>query len=152
MKFGTFYRHFLPEDWKTASRADAPLGQGSADGIGWEFENFKPGEPLLFSYYFLNFPQTPAECDSWVRLVLGKAPPKFDILELREVLAAFFGVPPQSDSVRRIVEKEVWYNPKSKLSESQLSEAQRAVLSRLSRVADSHNNAPMKTAPAATPK
>ncbi len=152
MRFGTFYAHFAPDGWKAASRVDAALSSGGADGIGWEFENFKPGEPLLFEYYFLNFPQTPAECDSWVRLVLGKSPAKGDILELREVLAAFFGVPSQSDAVRRIVEKEVWYNAKSKLSESQLSEAQRAVLSRLSQIADPHNGAPMKTAPSANRK
>jgi hypothetical protein len=149
MKFGTFCAHITPEGWKVASQTDAPPGQatssGSADGIGWEFENFKPGEPLVFAYYFLNFPQTPAECDSWVRLVLGKAPAKADILELREVLAAFFGVAPSTGSVRRIVEKEVWYNPKSKLSESRLSETQRAILSRLSRLADTQNNLPMKT-------
>ena len=140
MKFGTLHAHITPGGWKPASQADAPLSHvpssETADGIGWEFENFKPGEPLVFAYYLLNFPQTAPECDSWVRLVLGKAPAKADILELREVLAAFFGVAPSTGSVRRIVEKEVWYNPKSKLSESRLSETQRAILSRLSRLAD----------------
>ncbi len=152
MKFGTFYRHITPEGWKAASRADGPLGpapsSGSAEGIGWEFKNFKPGEPLEFEYYFLNFPRTPAECDSWVRLVLGKAPAKADILELREVLAVFFGVAPQTGPVRRIVEKEVWYNPKSKLSESQLSEAQRAILSRLSKLAEAQKTVPIGAPPA----
>jgi hypothetical protein len=143
MKFGTVYLRILPEGSKPAARGDAPLGQTpsaeNADGIGWEFENYKPGEPLVFVYYLLNFPQTPAECDPWVRQVLGKEPAKADILELREVLAAFFGVPPQTGPVRRIVEKEVWYSAKSKLTESQLSETQRAILSRLSRIADTQS-------------
>jgi hypothetical protein len=140
MKFGTVYSRISPEGSKPAARADAPLAQTpsaeNADGIGWEFENYNPGEPLDFAYYLLNFPQSPAECDPWVRQVLGKEPAKGDILELREVLAAFFGVPPQSGPVRRIVEKEVWYSAKSKLTESQLSETQRAILSRLSRIAE----------------
>jgi hypothetical protein len=152
MKFGTFCAHITPEGWKAASEADAPPGHATslerADGISWDFENYKPGEPLDFSYYFLNFPQTPANCDSWVRLILGKTPAKADILELREVLAAFFGVAPKTGQVRRIAEKEVWYNPKSKLNESQLSETQRAILSRLTRLAEAQNKLPMKSEPA----
>ena len=90
----------------------------------------------------MGFPNTAPDCDPWVRCVLGKNATKADVLELREITAAFFGVAPQTASVKRFVEHQVWYNPKSKLRESDLNEAQRAVLARLKKIADDQRSAP----------
>jgi hypothetical protein len=58
------------------------------------------------------------------------------VLELCEIAAAFFGVVPQTASVKRLAEQQIWYNPQSKVSESELSEPQRAVLARLKTIAN----------------
>ena len=72
-----------------------------------------------------------------MRQVLGKTPANTDLLELREIVAAFFGVAPQSASVKRLVAQQVWYNPQSKLSEAALDESRIGVSGpRLKRLAD----------------
>ena len=139
MKLGTVYRHISPDGWKPAYVPDIPPGKPKPpyepDGIAWRFENYKPGTPLTFMYYLVGFPQVPADCDRWVRQVLGKTPTKADVLELREIVAAFFGIAPQNAAVKRLAEQQVWYKPESKLRESELSESQRAVLARLASIA-----------------
>jgi hypothetical protein len=143
MKLGAVYRRILLDGWKPAYIPEVPAGRPKPpyepDGIAWNFDNYKPGTPLDFAYYLLGFPETVADCDPWVRCVLGKAPAKSDVLELREIAAAFFGVAPHTASVKHLVEAQVWYEPRSKLSESELSEARRAVLERLRTIADGHN-------------
>ena len=76
--------------------------------------------------------------------MLGKTPTKGDVRELREILAAFYGVAPRTASVKRFVEQQVWFNPQSKASESMLSEPRRAVLARLEVIANKQENAPLK--------
>jgi hypothetical protein len=146
MKLGNVYRRISPEGWKPAYIPELPPGAPKPpyepSGIAWTFENYKPGPPLDFVYYLTGFPETVADCDPWAKCVLGKTPAKADLLELREIVAAYFGVPPQTVSVNRLVEQQVWYNPQSKVSESQLSEPRRAVLARLTKIADDQKNVP----------
>ena len=111
------------------------------------------GRRWNFTYYLVGFPETAADCEPWVRQVLGKTPTKADVLELREITAAFFGVAPQIASVKRLAQQQVWYNPQSKLRESELSGPRRAVLARLTTIADGQKNAPgspVRTAPPPT--
>jgi len=140
LKLGTVYPRISPEGWKPAYIPELPPGKPKPeyepDGIAWQFENYKPGPPLRFTYYLVGFPEAVADCDPWVRRVLGKTPKKADVLELREIVAAFFGVVPQTASVKRLAEQQVWYNPKSRVSESELSGPQRAVLARLTTIAN----------------
>ena len=155
MKLGTVYPRISPEGWKPAYVPDIAPGEQKpsreADGIEWEFENYKPGTPLNFAYYLVGFPQTVADCEPWVRRVLGKTPTKADVLELREIVAAFFGVAPQTDAVRHFVAQQVWYDPNNNVSESKLSERKTAVLARLKRFADDQKNLPSKSIPAVSP-
>ena len=140
MKLGTVYPRISPEGFKTTYIPEIPSGdpkpQYEPDGIIWKFENYKPGPPLSFTYYLLGFPETASDCDSWVRRVLGKTPTKADVLELREIVAAFLGVAPQTASVKRFTEQQIWWNPQSKVSESELSEPKRAILARIKRIAE----------------
>ena len=156
MKFGTVCRRISPDGWKPMYlRGHSPSEANPSrepDGIGWEFDNYKPGPPLQFVFYLVGFPQTPAECDPWVRQVLGQAPGKAAVLELRETVAAFFGVAPQAASVRALVEKQFWYDPKSSIRESQLSEAKKAVLARLSKIADEQKEVSVKSTQALSPR
>ena len=151
MKLGAVYPRVLPGGWKPAyipdAPADGPKPQYEPDGIAWRFKNYKPGTPLTFAYYLLGFPETVADCDPWVRRVLGKAPTKGEVLELREMVAAFFGVAPKTASVRRLVEQQVWYEPQSKLGESELSQSRKAVLERLRAIADRQNGSVDPAAP-----
>jgi hypothetical protein len=151
MKLGAVYARISPEGWKPAYIPEIapgePRPQYEPDGIVWKFENYKPGPSLNFTYYLLGFPETAADCDPWVRRVLGKTPTKVDMLELREIVAAFFGVAPQTASVKRLAEQQVWYDPQSKVNESELSEPRRAVLARLKTIANDQKNLSRRVAP-----
>lgn len=71
-----------------------------------------------------------------MRQVLGKTPTKGDVLDLREILAAFYGIAPQTASVKRLVEQQIWFDPRSKASEATLSVPRRAVLASLEAIAN----------------
>ena len=144
LKLGTVYRRISPEGWKPAYIPEIPPGapkpEYEPDGIAWKFENYKPGTPLTFTYFLTGFPENAADCDPWVKRTLGKTSTKADVLELREIAAAFFGVAPQTASVKFFVEQQVWYNPKSNAKESELSKPRQAVLARLTTIADHQKN------------
>jgi hypothetical protein len=55
---------------------------------------------------------------------------------LREIVAAFFGVAPQTASVKRFAEQQVWYNAESKVRESDLTKPRQDVLARFKEIAD----------------
>lgn len=155
MKLGTVYPHISPKGWKPAYIPEIHSGEPKPnykpDGIAWTFENYKPGRPLEFNYYLAGFPQAAADCDSWVKCVLGKTPTKADVLELREIVAAFFGVAPQTASVKRLVEQQVWYNPQSKATESDLSKSRQVVLARIKTIADNQKTLPRDSKPRVSP-
>ena len=140
MKLGTVYPDFAPAGWKPSRNVSGlvpPVNQELIPSdIVWQFENHKPGLPLSIAYYQLAFPQKPAECDRWVQQVLGKTATKAEILELREIVACFYGVPPQTGSARRFVEQQIWYKPQSKVKESDLDELCQSVLAKLMTMAN----------------
>jgi len=140
MKLGAVYRQITPAGWKPSYDSNVPAGKPKPsyepDSIAWDFDNYEPGVPLRFSYYLLGFPETVADCQPWVRRILGEAGRKEDVLELREIVGAFFGIEPKTASVKRLVECQVWYQPESHLGGPRLSEARRAVLKRLQVIAD----------------
>ena len=103
--------------------------------ITWEYKNYKPGPPLRFMFYIVSLPRTAADCDYWVLHVLGRKPKKADVLEMREIAAAFYGIAPKSESAKRFVERQKWYHPKKDLQEKQLTDEQQAVLKRLTAIA-----------------
>lgn len=127
MKTGAFYQRIEPDGGKV----DAKTGVTT-----WEYRPFKAGAPFALAYYIVAIPATAADCDCWVRQVLGKKPSKADLAELREIAAAFYGIAPQSASAKKFVEQQIWYHPKNGFCEAQLSEEQRAVLKRLDTIAN----------------
>jgi hypothetical protein len=146
MKLGTVYPRISPKAWKSAyTTPEIPAGQSKPEYepncIVWEYENYKPGPPLNFAYYLLALPETAAECEPWVKRVLGKTRTAADVLELREIVAAFFGIAPHTASVKRLVQQQIWYNAQSGMGESELSEKQRAVLARLETIANGRRSA-----------
>lgn len=140
LKLGTVWPKILPAGWKASYIPEISPGEPKPshepDGIQWHFQDYKPGPRLEFTYYLVGFPATAADCGPWVRCVLGNTRNKADVLELREITAAFFGVPPQTAAVQRLAEQQVWYNPQSTVREAELSESQRAILARLLAIAD----------------
>ncbi len=122
MKAGAVYHNVSPDGGKY----DSDHGT-----ITWEYRNCKPAEPLRFIYYVVAIPRTAADCETWVRHVLGRKPNKTDVAELREIAAAFYGLAPKSASAKKFVEQQIWYHPKDGLRETGLSEEQRAILTKL---------------------
>ena len=122
---GAFYQSIEPG----GGTFDAETGTTT-----WEYRPYKPGEPLYFTYYFVAIPRTAANCERWVRHVLGENPDKADLAELREIAAAFYGIVPKSASAKKFVEQQIWYHPKDGLQEAKLNEEQKEVLSRLDKI------------------
>jgi hypothetical protein len=139
MKAGAIYEESLPKGWKRMKvswRTEIAWYRDSeSDGKVWEYRDYQSGEPLVFVYYVVAIPRAARDCDSWVRRVLGNDPNKADLSELREIVAAFYGIAPQSTSATRFAEQQVWYHPKNGLRESELKEEQQAVLRRLDAIA-----------------
>jgi hypothetical protein len=129
MRTGAFYQMIEPRGWKY----DATWGITT-----WEHKDYKPSDSLHLSYYILAFPRTAEDCDTWVRRLLGSKPAKADLTELREIVAAFYGIAPQSKSGKAFVERQIWYHPKEGLRESDLGEEQRSVLKRLDAIIEAH--------------
>ncbi|MBN1589877.1 MAG: hypothetical protein JW888_10215, partial [Pirellulales bacterium] len=138
--FGTFYREISPDGWKSVYISKTPHGGArrnrEPNSIMWEFKDYKADAPLIVAYYLIEFPEKTSDCVPWVRSILGKKPTKVDVLELRETVGAFYGIIPQTASVRRFVEQQIWYHPQKKLRESDLGKSRRAVLTRLKQIAD----------------
>ena len=60
-----------------------------------------------------------------------RKPTKADLLELREIAAAFYGIAPKSNSAKRFVKQQIWYHANKGLRESKLTEKQQAILAHL---------------------
>ena len=91
LKAGAIYQHIEPDGWKCEAKAGT---------TSWEYRPYKPGPPIAFLYYIVSFPRSAADCESWVRHVLGPKPDKADLAELREIAAAFYEIAPRSASAR----------------------------------------------------
>jgi hypothetical protein len=101
----------------------------------WKVRDYKPGEPIRFIWYGTALPAEADECETIVRQLLGEHPPEAEVLELSEIVAAFYGIAPQTVAVKEFVERQVWYHPKQGLKRSELSEEQQEVLARLEAIA-----------------
>jgi len=66
---------------------------------------------------------------------MGSHPKEAEVLELSEIVAAFFGVVPETESVKEFVERQVWYHPKKDLRPSGLTDDQREIINRLEKIA-----------------
>jgi len=128
VKTGPIYRLVSPDGGKY----DADEGM-----MTWKYTNYKPGNKISCDYYVLALPRTANDCDFWVQHVLNKKPGKADLKEMREIVAAYYGIAPQTDSAKEFVQRQIWYHPEKGLRESGLSAEQKAVLARLDAIAES---------------
>lgn len=122
MKIGLTYLQLSPDGWNY----DAESGYTTL-----RIRNYKPGTPVRFSWYGTVLPAEAAGCESVVLHLLGKRAKPQDVRALSDIVAAFYGIAPKSDSVRSFVERQVWYHPNSGLQRSELAENQRELLARL---------------------
>ena len=127
MKVGLTYLQKSPGDWK------CNLEQGT---VTWKSRNYKPGEPIRFAWFGTALPATPDDGAFLVQQLMGNNPKRAEVLELSEIVAAFHGIPPKTDTVKKFVERQVWYHPDNRLRRSELTEEQRATLTRLEAIAE----------------
>lgn len=123
----TLYREVSPDEGKYDSERGL---------MTWEYRNFQPGPDLRFQYYFVMIAEDATDCDAWVSLVLGAKPKKTDVLELREIAAAFYGIAPHTESAKKFAGQQIWYHPKKGMRESELSKKRQDLLKRLNALAE----------------
>ncbi|MHB8860939.1 MAG: hypothetical protein ACYC6N_00940 [Pirellulaceae bacterium] len=126
MKVGLVYLQQSSGDW----RHDVDHGS-----VTWAVHNYKPDAPILFVWYGTSLPRNASQCECVVRQLMGSDPQKIEVFELAEIVGAFYGIAPKSDSVKEFVERQVWYHPKSGLERSALTDEQRETLARLEMIA-----------------
>ena len=90
---------------------------------------------VRFPWYVTFLPRDPHQCDVVVRELLGPHPSRAEVLELLEIVEAFYGRPPKTESVRRFVEGQVWYHPRRSWSLADVPYLQRGVIPRLKWIA-----------------
>lgn len=132
MKVGLVYLEQSPGDWRT----DVDYGPAT-----WIIHNYKPGAPIHVVWYGTSLPSDASECESVVRQLMGPLPVEAEVLELAEIVAAFYGIAPKTDSVKEFVERQVWYHPKSGLERSAMTDQQREILTQLEMIAKGGLNA-----------
>ncbi|MBI5762682.1 MAG: hypothetical protein HZA51_04070 [Planctomycetes bacterium] len=121
-----WYRDIKPGGW-----------QAIPEGIRWQHTDFKPNDPLEVRYYLTFFPRSAQDVAGWIDTVVHSGqdlePPMTDeeLGFVRQVLLAFFGQTPANLAVRRFVEDQIWYHPRSDFSLSQLSCEQQEILEAL---------------------
>lgn len=92
-------------------RAVAPAGAkdwtdgDQVVGLEWELAPFQPGPEFRLSYYVTQLPRRPADMR---RFASSKAEAGADLTVLREIVAAWFGVPPENAEAAEFVAGQVW--------------------------------------------
>jgi len=80
-------------------------------------------------------PHRAALCRPFVYALLGPQPRKEDVVELGEIVAAFHGIVPTTESVKEFVGQQVWYHPVDNMSKSMLDDEERETVARLEAIA-----------------
>ena len=117
------YREVEPEGWAL-----------KGEWLQWEYAPYKPGKEIDVSYYLLPVPRTADDCAGVVKGLLGNEPKKEDLQDLREIVAAYYGVTPKTQRVVDFVKNQRWYHPAAKPEDVRLSEEQKAVLAKLDEI------------------
>lgn len=129
-----WFRQIEPAGWKPVK-----------GGVQWEYNDFKPKDPIEVRYYTTPFPRLPNEVNPFVeRFLKGLGPKesaKTQLVRLRDVVLAVYGCEPRDQAAKTFASAQIWYHPDQNCSLAQLSPVQRAVLERLekrSSAADQH--------------
>jgi hypothetical protein len=131
-----FSSMFHAKAWAVFRHIEPNEGKREDDGaMTWTYQPYEAGKSFGFYYWSLPLPSKADDCDEWVKHVLGSKPSKSNLAELREIMAGFYGVTPQSTFAKGFLEQQNWYHPKKRLEESKLPENQAAVLQRLDEIA-----------------
>jgi hypothetical protein len=76
-------------------------------------DDFRPDTNLSFQFWLTGMPSTPDGIDTFIATYFGEKVSPDDISDLWEIYAAFFGIPPRSESVAYFVKYQAWYLPDS---------------------------------------
>lgn len=118
------YRDIKPEHWIYK------------DGyVEWKFNNYSPEDTITFAYYFiLGSTNNIQRVKSFIKTLWNDKPLKEDLLDLKEILMAYMGIPPKTKRVEEYVFNQIWYQPERKISEEELSKENKDFLMELDRL------------------
>jgi hypothetical protein len=121
-----WFREIKPNGWKAIK-----------GGIQWQYQDYKPKDPISIAYYMTQFPKRADEVDAFVDRFVQAIPPedsvRAELEKLRQVLLATYGKQPQNPDVRSFASAQRWYAPRKDFSMADLKPGQQAVLETLSK-------------------
>ncbi len=119
-----WFRQIEPDGWQTVK-----------GGVQWQYNNFKPKDPIQIRYYTTPFPRLPQEVDPFVdRFIKSLGPkesPNLELSRLRQILLAVYGCEPANQEAKAFASRQLWYSPNKDCSIEKLTSAQRAVLQKM---------------------
>jgi hypothetical protein len=115
-----WFRKITPEGWKKVE-----------GGVQWQYRDFKPKDPIDVRYYLTEFPRLPDEVNPFVDGLLKSGSSGKDLERVRQVLLATYGKEPDDITAKEFASTQLWYRPRSDFSITDLTSAQKAVLSKL---------------------
>lgn len=119
-----WFRTVSPDGWKPVK-----------GGIQWKYENYKPKDSLVLRYYMTEFPQAPADVDTFVSRILKRlTKDELEVTALakaKEVLLATYGKEPTDPDALSYVERQLWYTSRKDFSMKSLSSVQKAIVDAL---------------------
>jgi hypothetical protein len=119
-----WFRDVSPSGWKPVE-----------GGIQWQYENYKPQDPITVAYYITQIPKTAFEVhpfvEHYLKSVRQKDSVQAGLSQLREFILATFGKEPDDPTVRSFAAAQKWYSPQKDFSLAKLSSEQRGVLDAL---------------------
>jgi hypothetical protein len=114
-------------------------------GVRWEYQDFKPKDPIEVRYYITQLPRLPQEVDPFVDRFLAKLheveakrhetgkPASADLETVKQILLATYGQEPQDDAAKAFAKEQIWYAPQKGFSIDSLTAEQKAVLKEMDR-------------------
>jgi hypothetical protein len=113
----------------------SPKGWHERDGkVEWSFENYAADSNLSFQFWLSIIPREPSGIDTLVSLLFGQYPRSEDLSDLREIIAAFMGIPPQTERVTEFAKRQVWYATQRWKTEDSLSIDERRLITYIARL------------------
>ena len=116
-----WFREIKPEGWQIMK-----------NGVEWNYNDYKPRDPIEVRYYETQFPDSAEEVNVFVdRFLQGLGPGDSaakELRQLREVLLATYGKQPEDKTAREFASAQLWYTPSNNFSISDLTDKQKAVL------------------------
>jgi hypothetical protein len=152
------YRQAFPVLHPWWFRTVSPAGWKKVDhGLQWTYEDFKPQDSIVLSYYMTELPRLPEEVSPFINQFLENfsgtkelagrdqlkrfldqdgakgtkrtsPDPVIELPRLRELILATYGKEPEDESVKQIVAAQIWYESRKEFNLNDLTKIQQAVL------------------------